>query len=114
LDEQIKQLEIQKLMAEIEEIRSRAMKNQTGAALDQAKTGTEQVKQGNIQSDTDLKNLDFVEQESGVTQERNLQKQRAQAEAQGRMKLIDQSTQMKKMETDLIKEAIRASAKKAV
>jgi len=114
LDEQIKQLEIEKLMAEIEEIRSRAMKNQTGAALDQAKTGTEQVKQGNIQSDTDLKNLDFVEQESGVTQERDLQKQRAQAEAQGRMKLIDQSTQMKKMETDLIKEAIRASAKKAV
>lgn len=72
LDQQLKQLEIAKVQAEIAEIQSRAFENQAGGQLDQAKAE-------NLSSDTDQKNLDFVEQESGVKQERELQKQGEQA-----------------------------------
>ena len=40
-----------------------------------AKASTEAIKQGHLKSDTDLKNLDFVQQESGVNQERARQLQ---------------------------------------
>lgn len=72
MQQQIQMLELEKLKAEIGLLQGRAAEAQTGAMLDQAKAQ-------NLQSDTDLKNLDFVEQESGVKQERDLQKQQAQA-----------------------------------
>lgn len=112
LEQQIKQLEIAKLQAEIGEIQARTMKQQASAVLDQAKVGTEQVKAGNLQSDTDQKNLDFVEQESGIQQERELQRQGAQAEAQGRLKLLDHGLQREKLQVDLVKEYIKANAPK--
>jgi len=88
---QLQQLEMAKLQAEIAELQSRAMENQAGAMLDQAKAGTEQVKSGNIQSDTDLKNLNFVEQESGVKQERDLQKLGEQAKANAKLEVVKAS-----------------------
>lgn len=91
IQEQIKQLEVAKLQAEIEEIKSRTAENYAEAQLDQARVGTESVKQGNLKSDTDLKNLNFVEQESGTLQERELQKAERQAEAQTRMKQVEHS-----------------------
>lgn len=89
MQQQMQQLQIQKLAAEIEELRSSAFENQAGGTLDQAKAQVEMVKARNIDSDTDLKNLDYVEQESGVKQERDLQKMRTQAEAQTKMKVIE-------------------------
>lgn len=86
--QQMQQLELQKVQAEIAELQSRAMENQAQAILDQAKAGTEQVKSGNVQADTDLKNLDFVEQESGVKQERDLQKQGEQAKANAKLEMV--------------------------
>ena len=56
----VKQAEIGKIQAETQKILAEA-----------AASG---VKSQNIQSDTDKKNLDFVEQESGVHQQRELQK----------------------------------------
>ncbi|WP_225784519.1 hypothetical protein [Xenophilus sp. Marseille-Q4582] len=101
------QLEIELLEAQVESERAKAAELSANAILNQAKTGTEQVKQGNIQSDTDIKNLDFVEQESGVKQERELQKQGAQARAQTEMKMIDhgfkQQLQGQKIAADLLK-----------
>lgn len=82
------QLEVALLQAQIAELQSRAMENQAQAMLDQAKAGTEQVKAGNVQADTDLKNLNFVEQESGVTQARNLQKMGEQAKANAKLEVI--------------------------
>lgn len=67
LEQEKKQLEIEKLRAEIEEIRSKAMENQADAK----KTASE----------ADLKDLDYLEQESGTKHERELQKQGAQANA---------------------------------
>jgi hypothetical protein len=87
--QQMQQLEMQKLQMEIAEIQARIQNLQTDSMLDQAKTMSEQAKAENLQSDTDLKNLDFVEQESGVKQERDLQKMNEQSKAQAKTKLIE-------------------------
>ena len=85
------ELELMLLQAQIQELQSRAVENQAGAMLDQAKAGTEQVKSGHIQADTDLKNLNFVEQESGVKQERDLQKLGEQAKANAKLEVVKAS-----------------------
>jgi hypothetical protein len=89
IQEQIKQLEVQKLQAEIAEIQARTQKFGSGAMLDQAKAQTEQATAQNISSDTDIKNLDFVEQESGVKQEREIQKVGEQARSQAHLREVD-------------------------
>ena len=75
------ELEIAELQAKINEINSKAM-------LNQAQAGHVGAKTDNLNADTDQKNLDFVEQESGVKQERDLQKQGAQAQANGGLALL--------------------------
>lgn len=64
------QLELELIRAQIAKENAMAMSYQGKAVLDQAKANTEGHVAQNIKSDTDLKNLDFVEQESGVKQER--------------------------------------------
>jgi len=81
LEQKRRELELALLEAQIENERAHAIERQAGAVLDQSRAG-------NVQSDTDLKNLDFVEQEAGVKQERDLQKQRAQAEGNMRLELL--------------------------
>jgi len=66
LDQEIKQLEILKLQAEIDEIHSRTAENQTDAVLNLSKARE-------ADSNADLTDLNFVEQESGVTQEREIE-----------------------------------------
>lgn len=105
------ELEIQILEAQLERERAETMKVVADAGLAQAKAGTEQVKAGNIQSDTDQKNLDFVEQESGVKQERAKELHGEQARSQAQLKLLDRQFQHEDNKVDLIKEAIRANAK---
>jgi hypothetical protein len=110
LAQKIQELEIAKLEAEIAEIHAKAMQLQASAQLDGAKVGTEQVKQGNLQSDTDQKNLDFVEQESGVTQERDLQKHGEQARSQVQLKVLDRRFKREDQRADLLKEYVKARA----
>ena len=109
--EQAKMLELAKLQAEVELMKADAMERQAKAQLDMAKIATEQVKAGNLQSDTDLKNLDYVEQESGVKQERDLQKGMAQAQgniALEREKVLHQTQEKDKdRKFDLVKEMIK-------
>lgn len=97
------QLEIALLEAQIANENSKAMLNQAQAQLNGAKVGTESAKQGNMQSDTDQKNLDFVEQESGVKQERALQQTGEQARSQAQLKVMDQETQVMNNKHDLLK-----------
>jgi len=111
VQQQIQQLEIQKLQAEIAEINARAMQYQASAQLDVAKAGTEGVKAGNLQSDTDQKNLDFVEQESGVTQERAKELHGEQARSQAQLKILDRQFQREDNKIDLIKEYIKTKNK---
>lgn len=112
MQQRIQELEIMKLEAEIEEIRARSMKFQADAQLAGAKIGTEGAKAGNIQSDTDKKNLDFVEQESGVTQERAKELHGAQAESQTKLAVIqhqlDKQENDKDRAHDLVKEYVKA------
>lgn len=89
IQQRIQELELAKLEAEVMELQAKAMKLQADAQLADAKIGTEGAKVANLNSDTDQKNLDFVEQESGVKQERDLQKQGAQARAQLQLKVVD-------------------------
>lgn len=98
------QLEVELLRAQIAKENAMAMSHQAGAQLDSAKVGTEQAKQGNLNSDTDLKNLNFVEQESGVKQERDIQKVGEQARSQAQLKVLDHQFKEKERETDLLKE----------
>lgn len=83
------ELELALMEAEYQNLIAQAQQRGANAQLDMAKANTEGFKAQNIQSDTDQKNLDFVEQESGVKQERELQKHGEQARSQGQMKLLD-------------------------
>ena len=103
-------LRIELLKAQIAKENALAMQHQSQAQLDVAKAGTEQVKQGNIQSDTDIKNLDFVEQESGVKQERAKELHGEQARSQAQLKLMDRQFAIEDQDRDLLKEYILKKA----
>lgn len=105
------ELEVALMEAQLQKETAQAQQAQSTAQLNIAKVGTEQVKQGNLQSDTDLKNLDFVEQETGVKQERDLQKQGEQARSQAQLKLLDRDLNREKMIFDLEKERIKNTNK---
>ena len=111
LAQQKAQLEIELLQAQIAKENAMAMQYQANAGLTGERTNTEVVKQAQIKSDTDQKNLDFVEQESGVTQERELQKSGEQARGNMQLKLLDHKIQRENMQHNLLKEYI-ASRKK--
>ena len=68
----------------IEEISERA-----NAVLNMAKVDTEKAKARQLQSQADAQDLDYLEQESGVHQERDMQKIRGQAESQAQTKIIE-------------------------
>jgi len=101
------ELEIQLLEAQIENERAQAAERQSGAQLDVVKAGTEQAKQSYLKSDTDLKNLEFVEQESGVHQERAKELQGEQSRSQTEMKLMDRQFKQEDTNSDLLKEYLR-------
>lgn len=83
------QLEVALLEAQVANEQAKAMQAQSTAKLNSAKIGTESAKQVNLKSDTDQKNLDFVEQESGVKQARELQKHGEQARSQMELKQLE-------------------------
>jgi len=87
--EQMKQLELAKLQAEIQLLNAQAMAAQSGAQLAGAKVNTEGAKAANLSSDTDKKNLDFIEQETGTKQARDLQLHGEQARSQMAAKVMD-------------------------
>ena len=111
MQQKMQELEMRLLEAKLENEYAQTAQYKATALLNNAKAGTEGVKQGNLQSDTDQKNLDFVEQESGVKQERDLQKQGEQARSQGVLKQIDHGLKREEMKHDLLKEYIRAKKK---
>jgi len=101
------ELEIALLEAQVERERAQAMSYQSNAQLDMARAGTENQKAQNLQSDTDLKNLDFVEQETGVKQERAKELHGEQARSQMQLKAMDLEVQREKQSRDLLKEYMK-------
>ena len=110
------QLEIALLEAQVANEQAKSVVGQTQAVLNQAKAGTEGAKAGNIKSVTDKTNLDYVEQETGVTQERAKELHGEQARAQGQLKLLEadltRSENAKDRDHDLLKEYVKARQKK--
>lgn len=108
--QKMQELTIAKLEAEIAELQAKTQETLAKAGLVTAKVDTEGAKQGNLSANTDKTNLDYVEQEKGVTQARNLESQGAQAKAQGELKLIDHQFGREKEQMGLIKEYMRNKA----
>jgi len=80
---QSSRLEVVKIKAEIAKLQSEAEENLAEAALDQAKARESG-------STADQKDLDFVEQESGVTQERDKEKISEQSRGNIQLKAVEQ------------------------
>lgn len=95
IEQQMKELTLQKLQAEVAELQARAQKAQADAQLSVAKITTEGAKANQLQSEADLKDLDFVEQEAGVKQARELEKQGEQARSQAAVKVLEHSLKSK-------------------
>lgn len=111
LEQEMKQLQAELLKAQIAAENARAQRDAAAAQLEMAKVNTEGAKANHLKSDTDQKNLDFVEQESGVKQERDLQKQGEQARANTQMKLIDHQNKKEDRAVDLFKHSLTLKAK---
>jgi hypothetical protein len=95
MQQQKAQLELALLQAQIATEQAKAAHYGSGAQLQGAKIGTEQAKARHVTSQADLTDLNFVEQESGVKQHRDLQKQGAQAQAQGQLQILEHQLAMK-------------------
>lgn len=88
LQQQKTMLEIELLKAQIADLGGKTVRHQTGAKLDEAKVASEYAKAEKLGSEADLNTLDFVEQETGTKQERDLEKHGAQAEANARLEMV--------------------------
>lgn len=89
LTQQMQLLEMELRKAEIMERQAKAQERLAAAQLSMSRAGTESIKQGQLQSETDLNNLNLIEQESGVTQARDLEKSSEQAKANMQLKLFE-------------------------
>lgn len=81
LELEMKKAEVAKAMAEVEEMR--------------AETELKMAKARDLGSKADLTDLDYVEQSSGVKQERELQRVGEQAKSQAQLKAVDHEYKMK-------------------
>lgn len=91
LTEKLKQLEIQKLELENQKTMMEIQKLQTDAMLNQARARE-------VSSNADLKDLDFVEQETGTKHARELEKQREQAKGNQNLKITEAILKPKKID----------------
>jgi hypothetical protein len=89
VQQEMQMMQLEMLKAQVQVESAKAMEAQANAQLAQAKAQKEIAMAQNLSSDTDLKNLDYVEQESGTKQERDLQKMGAQAKGNIALKVTD-------------------------
>lgn len=85
LEQRKLELEVSLLEAQVENELASAMKKEADAGMAPVKAETELAKQRKLAGEADLNDLNFIEQERGVKQERELQK--AQAQALGNIEL---------------------------
>ena len=109
--QRMQELQIQLLEAQLENERAQAMDRQAAAQLKMSQAGAADAKASNLNADTDMKNLDFVEQESGVKQERQKELHGEQARSQANLKLMDRQFQREDNQIDLVKEYIKSRYK---
>lgn len=81
--QQLRQLEVQNAQLKNQLVQAQIQETLANAQRALGSSNVDQAKARNLEAVTNLKSLDFVEQESGVKQERDLQ--RMQAQAKGNM-----------------------------
>lgn len=86
--QQMQMLQMQLLQAQINEMNAKAQQHMADVGLKAEKAGTEAVKQDHLKADTDQKNLNFIEQEQGVTQARDLEKSRQDGQNKAALEVI--------------------------
>lgn len=111
VEQKKRELEVALLEAEIAEQNARAADLNARAQLAMAQVQTEAAKASNLQASTDLQNLDFVEQESGVKQERDLQKAGEQARSNAQLKVMDAEQKREDRKSKLMTEILKLKAK---
>ena len=79
----MQELQIAKLEAEIANERAKGMENAVDVELKKAKTAVEMAKARMTNSDSDIKDLDFLEKEQGLPHQREMEKEVART--QGKM-----------------------------
>lgn len=94
------ELEITLLEAQIAKENAMAANHQSRAILHEAQAGTER-------SETDLKNLNFVEQESGVKQERSKELVAEQARSQLNTKIVEHDLNTEALKNNLVAEYVK-------
>lgn len=99
IEEERRQLENELLKAQIQNELAKAHENNANGELDIAKVQSELAKANLDNATADATDLKYVEDESGVTHNRDVDKMQAQAEAQTKMKVVDNLTKPKKETT---------------
>lgn len=87
--EERKQLENDYLAAQTAKENSMAQENMANAAYDMARVETEKAKVRNTNADSDQKDLDFIEQETGVSRQHDMNKLEHQRETDVLNKALD-------------------------
>lgn len=75
VEQRKKELEVAELEASIAEKKSRAIENEADLKLKEAQTVTEQARARQIHAESDIKDLDFTDKSTGVSHQRELEKQ---------------------------------------
>ena len=88
MQQQLQQIELQMKQLELQELQQKIGKTQADTQLTMAKTQETMGRSGNLQSDTDQKNLDFLEQQSGVKHNREMQQNKAQSEGNMALEIL--------------------------
>jgi len=110
--QKIQELQIAKLEAEIFNERAKGQENQVDVALKTAKTETEQAKARQMHSQADKTDLDFVEQDAGISHGRELEKKAADTQGKAKLKELDNMAALDQKAFDAM-ETERASRNQA-
>lgn len=108
MQQQLQQLEMQKLQAEIALLQAQAQEAGTKAGLNTAKVPVEQARAGNMASERDLKDLDFLQKQDGTQHAREIEKESFKEEnkLKSQAMQMDHDTEMKRFQhnSDLLKQ----------
>lgn len=82
MQQQMQQLQLQKLEAEVALVQAQAKEAAAKGDVNLAKVGVEQARADSLQGDADLKSQNFVDNQTGVVHQRDLDKKALDAETQ--------------------------------
>jgi len=111
IQQAIQQAQLALLQAQVATEQAKSQHTAIDTGLKAAKTVVEQAKAAHFSADTDKKNLDFIEQESGVTQERDLQKQSMNAQNQAQLKLLEHGLGEDSADNQAVRDSFAAKPK---